>query len=184
VTPGNIQEEIGPEEWQFGGELEDCGEMRVRVKSEAQEEFRSPKGKSGVLKEFRSPYGPGGKYVWTKVGPERSRYQFVKDPEVEPRVEEFEGQRGMLDMFHEEFEKNGDFEHGWLKVWTRAQGYGGHRSTSYLSEMTKEDRETFWRGRLVPGDVEDYRQEREGRGNRGAVARQRAKEAQGEGGWK
>jgi hypothetical protein len=154
--------------------------MKVKVKSEVREEFRSPKGKSGVLKEFRSPYGPGGKYVWTKVGPERSVYQFVQDPEVEPRVEEFEGQLGMIDMFHEEFEKNGDFEYGWLKVWTRAQGYGGYRSTSYLSEMTKEDRETFWRVRLAPGDVEDYRQEMEWWGDWGVVAMRRVEEAQGE----
>ena len=42
MTPGNLQEEIGAEEWQFGRDLEDCGEMKVKVKSEVREEFRSP----------------------------------------------------------------------------------------------------------------------------------------------
>jgi hypothetical protein len=184
VTPGNTQGEGGPEEEQFGGELEDCGEMRISEISEAQEGFKSPKGKNGEALEFRSPYGPGGKFVWTEISPDRHRYIFVQDPEAEPGAEEFEGQRGMLDLFHEEFERDGDTEHGWLKVWTRAQEHEGRRPTLPLSEMTREDREAFWRGLLAPGDVEDYRQEREVRGNRGAVSRQRAREAQGEGSWK
>jgi hypothetical protein len=184
VTPVDTQGEGGPEEEQFGGELEDCGEMRISEISEAPKGFGSPKGKNGEALEFRSPYGPGGKFVWTEISPDRHRYIFVQDPEAEPGAEEFEGQRGMLDLFHEEFERDGDTEHGWLKVWTRAQEHEGRRPTLPLSEMTREDREAFWRGLLAPGDVEDYRQEREVRENQGAVSRQRAREAQGEGSWK